>query len=166
MLALSAGDGFSAAERTKSLEQIYKSIDSLPMLERPSIIAEVAGKIPYTLKAVDRKKLANSIESGHTYYSPVNRSGAIEDVQKYDSDEYKELLNYLKRAFAAACCIDESAVTDTSDFASLGGDSLKYLDMLVNISQDLDIELGVTETPLISPVGFANYIYEMRREKE
>ncbi len=166
MLALSAGDGFNVDERVKSLEQIYRSIDALPMLERPAIIAEIAGRVPYTLKAVDRKKLASQIESGHTYYSPVNRSGAVMDRQKYDSEEYRQILDYMKKAFAKACDIDENAVNDTSDFASLGGDSLKYLDMLVVVSQDLDIELGVSETPLLSPVGFANYIYEMKNKED
>jgi acyl carrier protein len=67
-------------------------------------------------------------------------------------------------AFAAVLNKQRSEITETSNFISLGGDSMQYVELLSKVTELTGRKIAMTETPLITPMAIADYLIEQDKE--
>ena len=61
---------------------------------------------------------------------------------------------------------DRAEITETSNFVTLGGDSMEYVEMLSKVSEISGRTISMTETPLITPMAIADYLIEQNKESK
>ena len=61
---------------------------------------------------------------------------------------------------------DRSEITETSNFISLGGDSMQYVELLSKVTEVTGRQINMTETPLITPMAIADYLIEQSKESK
>ncbi|MCM1307475.1 MAG: AMP-binding protein [Butyrivibrio sp.] len=162
VLALEESGAESAFDRAGSLKALFDSVDRLPMVERPQKIVSVIGEVPYTLKAVNRKRLTSMLENGELFCEEcvLPNEGAMEN---YKNEEYQRILSEVKKVFAAIAKTDEEQISDTSSYINdLKGDSLGYVELLCEINDRLGVEIQLDGTVLLTPMAFADCIFAMK----
>ena len=163
MLVLSDEGSLDAYEKASSLKGVFNSIDALTFSERPVKVLDLAGKMPENFKGIDRKKLAEDLENGVLYAMECSRP-TEEEVSRTRTAEYTELTTLVCDVFAEILNIERSQVTETSNFVSLGGDSMQYVELLSRVSEKAGKQIDMTETPLITPMAIADYLIERKKE--
>lgn len=163
VLALELDEDNSIERRVQALQALFDSVNALPLSERPSVIVSIAGAIPRNVKGIDRKELARMLSEGSLLCEPLS---APEEgmAQRYDSEEYRAILQKIKDCFRQTIGITEE-ISDTASFVSLGGDSMMYVELLQSLSELFDVHLDFSEKPMITPLAFADYIYEQETKK-
>ena len=66
--------------------------------------------------------------------------------------------------FAEILNKERSEISETSNFVSLGGDSMQYVEMLSKVTEVTGKQINMTETPLITPMAIADYLIEQNKE--
>ena len=163
VLVLSDDGSMGAFEKASSLRSVYNSIDLLTMSERPVKVLNLIGKMPENFKGIDRKALASSLESGSLFATDCVRP-TDEEVTRTRTAEYAELIGKVCDVFAEVLGVERSAITETSNFISLGGDSMQYVELLSKVSTECGRQINMTETPLITPMAIADYLIEQNKE--
>ena len=164
ILALSVNGNGSALYLANALDKLYKSIEKLPLLERPTAVIRIIDEIPFNLKDVDRKELKNRINSNSIFYEVCNIS-ATENIAHYEDEKYIEIINTVKNIFAKVTNTPVENITDTVDFVNIGGDSLGYFELIAEIKEQTGREIDTEGDILLTPMSFANYIYENKESK-
>lgn len=163
VLVLSDDGTMGAFEKASSLKGVFASIDSLTMSERPLKVLNLIGSMPENFKGIDRKELALNLEKGILFATECTRP-TDEEVNRTRSAEYTEIINKVCDVFAEILNKDRSEITETSNFVSLGGDSMQYVELLSKVSEVTGRQINMTETPLITPMAIADYIIEQSKE--
>lgn len=163
VLVLSDDGTMGAFEKASSLKGVFASIDSLTMSERPLKVLNLIGSMPENFKGIDRKELALNLEKGILFATECTRP-TDEEVNRTRSAEYTEIINKVCDVFAEILNKERSEITETSNFVSLGGDSMQYVELLSKVSEVTGRQINMTETPLITPMAIADYIIEQSRE--
>ena len=163
VLVLSDDGSMGAFEKASSLRSVYNSIDLLTMSERPVKVLNLIGKMPENFKGIDRKALASSLESGSLFATDCVRP-TDEEVTRTRTAEYAELIGKVCDVFAEVLGVERSTITETSNFISLGGDSMQYVELLSKVSTECGRQINMTETPLITPMAIADYLIEQNKE--
>lgn len=164
MCLVLADDGtMGAFEKASSLKAVFTSIDSLTMSERPVRVLNLIGNMPENFKGIDRKALAEKLEKSELFATECTRP-TDEEVTRTRSAEYTELIGKVCDVFAVVLNKDRSEITDTSNFISLGGDSMQYVELLSKVSEATGRQISMTETPLITPMAIADYLIEQSKE--
>ncbi len=162
VLALEEPGNETAFERAASLKLLYESVERLPLTERPQRIVTIIGEVPYTLKSVNRKKLAAMLESGGLYCEECRLPGEG-DMRKYRDEEYQRILDGVKKIFSQKSEADDVQISDTSSYITdLKGDSLGYVELLCEINESFGVEIELDGTVLLTPMAFADRIFEMK----
>lgn len=164
ILALSYSSNNSALYLANALDKLYKSIEKLPLIERPTAVIRIIDEIPFSLKSVDRKELKRRIDSNSIFYEACSIS-ATENMAHYEDKEYREIMNTVKSIFAKATNTPVEKITDTVDFVNAGGDSLGYFELLAEIKEQTGVEIDTDSNLLLTPMSFANYIYQHKESK-
>jgi acyl carrier protein len=152
-----------AFEKASSLKGVFASIDALTMSERPLKVLNLIGAMPENFKGIDRKELALSLEKGILFATECTRP-TDEEVNRTRSAEYTEIIGKVCDVFAEILNKDRTEITETSNFVSLGGDSMQYVELLSKVSEVTGRQINMTETPLITPMAIADYIIEQNKE--
>ncbi len=163
VLVLSDDGSMGAFEKASSLRSGYNSIDLLTMSERPVKVLNLIGKMPENFKGIDRKALASSLESGSLFATDCVRP-TDEEVTRTRTAEYAELIGKVCDVFAEVLGVERSTITETSNFISLGGESMQYVELLSKVSTECGRQINMTETPLITPMAIADYLIEQNKE--
>ena len=87
-----------------------------------------------------------------------------EEVTRTRTAEYAELIGKVCDVFAEVLGVERSTITETSNFISLGGDSMQYVELLSKVSTECGRQINMTETPLITPMAIADYLIEQNKE--
>ena len=66
--------------------------------------------------------------------------------------------------FAEILNKERSEISETSNFVSLGGDSMQYVEMLSKVTEVTGRQINMAETPLITPMAIADYLIEQNKE--
>ena len=165
MILVLADDGsMGAYEKASSLRGVYTSIDSLTMSERPVKVLNLIGSMPENFKGIDRKALAAKLEKQELFATECTRP-SDEEVKRTRTTEYTELIGKICDLYAEVLNKDRSEITETSNFVSLGGDSMQYVELLSKVSETTGKQLNMTETPLITPMAIADYLIEQNKEQ-
>ena len=165
VLVLSDNGTMSAFEKISSLKEVFASIDQLTMSERPVKVMNLVGNIPENFKGTDRKALTEKLENAELFAIECTRPGD-EEITRVRSDEYKELTGKIFDVFAEILNKDRSEITETSNFVTLGGDSMQYVELLSKVSEVTGRQITMTETPLITPMAIADYLIEQDKESK
>ena len=166
MVLVLADDGtMGAYEKASSVKGVYNSIDALTMSERPVKVVNLIGAMPENFKGIDRKELASKLESGALFATLLERP-TDEEVSRTRSAEYTELIGKVCDVFAEVLGVDRSEISETSNFISLGGDSMQYVELLSKVSEVCGKQINMTETPLITPMAIADYLIEQSKESK
>lgn len=165
VLVLSEDETMGAFEKASSLKGVYTSIDQLTMSERPVKVLNLIGVMPENFKGIDRKGLASKLEKGELFATECARP-TDEEVTRTRSSEYTEIIGKVCDVFAEILNKDRSEITETSNFVSLGGDSMQYVELLSRVSEVTGRPVNMTETPLITPMAIADYLIEQNKESE
>ncbi len=164
MILVLADDGsMGAFEKASSLKAVYTSIDSLTMSERPVKVYNLIGTMPENFKGIDRKDLAHKLENSILFATECARP-TDEEVKRTRTAEYEELISKVCDAFAAVLNKSRDEITETSNFISLGGDSMQYVELLSKVTELTGRQIAMTETPLITPMAIADYLIEQDKE--
>ncbi|MGN1130342.1 MAG: AMP-binding protein, partial [Ruminococcus sp.] len=164
ILALSYSSNNSALYLANALDKLYKSIEKLPLIERPTAVIRIIDEIPFNLKSVDRKELKSRIDSNSIFYEACSVS-ATENMAHYEDKEYREIINTVKNVFAKVTNTPVENITDTVDFVNAGGDSLGYFELIAEIKEQTGVEIDTESNILLTPMSFANYIYQHKESK-
>ena len=166
MMLVLADDGtMGAFEKASSLKGVFASIDTLTMSERPLKVLNLIGTMPENFKGIDRKELASKLEKGVLFATECTRP-TDEEVNRTRSADYTELIGKVCDIFAEILNKDRSEITETSNFVSLGGDSMQYVELLSKVSEVTGKQINMTETPLITPMAIADYLIEQNKEQK
>lgn len=165
ILVLSDDGNLGALELTTSLKGVYSSISSLSLIERPSKVISLMGKMPENLKGVDRKALTAGLEQGTLYFTECT-DPTDEDIKMIRSDEYVKLIDTICNVFAEVLGKDRSEISETSNFVTLGGDSMQYVELLSKTGEKTGRQITMTDTPLITPMAIADHIMDANKVKE
>ena len=164
VLAVEYNNSENAFDRANSLTKLFESINKLPMSERPAQVICLLGQVPYNLKGVNRKLLTEQLENNQLYYEKCEMPNP-QQIEQYKSEEYSCLLVKIKKCFADVTGANPDDVTDTVDFVHLGGDSLQYVELLERVSDVAGVNVGINDTPMMTPMAFADYIMNNKTEK-
>ena len=129
ILVLSDNGKLGAYELTTSLKGVFRSIETLAMMERPAKVVSLIGQMPENFKGVDRKALAAGIEEGKCFFTECS-DPSDEEIKRIRTDEYMKLIDTVCGVFAEVLSKDRSEITETSNFVTLGGDSMQYVELL------------------------------------
>ena len=163
MVLVLADDGkMGAYEKASSLKGVYASIDQLTMSERPVRVLNLIGACPENFKGIDRKALARKLENQELFATECSRP-TDDDVTRTRSSDYTEIIGKVCDVFAEVLEKDRSEITETSNFITLGGDSMQYVELLSKVSEVIGKPINMTETPLITPMAIADYIIELSK---
>lgn len=165
VLVLAEDGSMGAFEKASSLKGVFASMDQLTMSERPLKVLNLIGAMPENFKGIDRKELASKLEKGELYATECTRP-TEEEVTRTRSAEYTEIIGKVCDVFADILNKDRSEITETSNFVSLGGDSMQYVELLSKVSEVTGRPINMTETPLITPMAIADYLIEQKKESE
>ena len=166
MILVLADDGsMGAFEKASSLKGVYASIDTLTMSERPVKVLNLIGSMPENFKGIDRKDLASKLENQVLFATECTRP-TDEEVTRTRTAEYTELIGKVCDVYAEVLNKDRSEITETSNFISLGGDSMQYVEMLSKVNEVTGRPITMTETPLITPMAIADYLIEQSKESK
>ena len=166
MVLVLADDGsMGAYEKASSLKGVFTSIDSLTMSERPTKVINLIGTMPENFKGIDRKALAKKLEDQELFATELSRP-TDEEVTRTRSTEYTELIGKVCDLYAEVLNKDRSEITETSNFVSLGGDSMQYVELLSKVSEATGRQINMTEVPLITPMSIADYLIEQNKESK
>ena len=165
VLVLAEDGSMGAFEKASSLKGVFASMDQLTMSERPLKVLNLIGAMPENFKGIDRKELASKLEKGELYATECTRP-TEEEVTRTRSAEYTEIIGKVCDVFAEILNKDRSEITETSNFVSLGGDSMQYVELLSKVSEVTGRPINMTETPLITPMAIADYLIEQKKESE
>ena len=165
ILVLSDDGTMGAFEKASSLKGVFNSIDALTMSERPIKVLNLIGSMPENFKGTDRKALASKLENGDLFATLCERP-TDEEVTRTRSAEYTELISKVCDVYADVLGKDRSEITETSNFISLGGDSMQYVELLSKVSEVCGKQINMTETPLITPMAIADYLIEQKKESD
>ena len=165
VLVLSEDGSMGAFEKASSLKGVFTSIDQLTMSERPVKVLNLIGAMPENFKGIDRKGLALKLEKGELFATECTRP-TDEEVTRTRSAEYTEIIGKVCDVFAEILNKERSEITETSNFVSLGGDSMQYVELLSKVSEVTGRPITMTETPLITPMAIADYLIEQKKESE
>jgi len=166
MILVLADDGsMGAFEKASSLKGVYASIDTLTMSERPVKVLNLIGSMPENFKGIDRKDLASKLENQVLFATECTRP-TDEEVTRTRTAEYTELIGKVCDVYAEVLNKDRSEITETSNFISLGGDSMQYVEMLSKVNEVTGRQIAMTETPLITPMAIADYLIEQSKESK
>lgn len=164
MILVLADDGsMGAYEKASSLKGVFASIDTLTMSERPVKVLNLIGSMPENFKGIDRKLLSSKLEKQELFATECVRP-TEEEVTRTRSSEYTELIGKICDVYAEVLNKERSEITETSNFISLGGDSMQYVELLSKVTEKTGKEITMTETPLITPMAFADYLIEKNKE--
>ncbi|MCQ2472570.1 MAG: non-ribosomal peptide synthetase [Saccharofermentans sp.] len=164
MVLVLADDGsMGAFEKASSLRNVFNTIDTLTMSERPQKVINLIGLMPENFKGIDRKSLARKLESQELFATECVRP-TEEEVTRTRTTEYTELIAKICDVYADILNKDRSEITETSNFVSLGGDSMQYVELLAKVSEVTEREISMTETPLITPMAIADYLIDKNKE--
>ncbi len=164
MVLVLADDGtMGAFEKASSLRSVFKSIDTLTMSERPVKVLNLIGAMPENFKGIDRKGLAAKLEDQSLFATECVKP-TDEEVTRTRTAEYTELIGKICDVFAEVLNKDRSEISETSNFISLGGDSMQYVELLSKVSEATGKQITMTETPLITPMALADYLIEKEKE--
>ena len=164
MILVLADDGsMGAYEKASSLKGVFASIDTLTMSERPVKVLNLIGSMPENFKGIDRKSLSSKLEKHELFATECVRP-TEEEVTRTRSADYTELIGKICDVYAEVLNKDRSEITETSNFISLGGDSMQYVELLSKVTEKTGKEITMTETPLITPMAFADYLIEKNKE--
>ena len=166
MVLVLADDGsMGAFEKASSLRSVYTSIDSLTMSERPVKVLNLIGAMPENFKGIDRKDLAAKLENQVLFATECTRP-TDEEVTRTRSAEYTEIIGKVCDVYAEVLGKERSEITETSNFISLGGDSMQYVELLSKVTEVTGRQINMTETPLITPMAIADYLIEQSKESK
>ena len=166
MVLVLADDGsMGAFEKASSLRSVYTSIDSLTMSERPVKVLNLIGAMPENFKGIDRKELAAKRENQVLFATECTRP-TDEEVTRTRSAEYTEIIGKVCDVYAEVLGKERSEITETSNFISLGGDSMQYVELLSKVTEVTGRQINMTETPLITPMAIADYLIEQSKESK
>ncbi len=165
VLVLSEDGSMGAFEKASSLKGVFTSIDQLTMSERPVKVLNLIGAMPENFKGIDRKGLALKLEKGELFATECTRP-TDEEVTRTRSAEYTEIIGKVCDVFAEILNKERSEITETSNFVSLGGDSMQYVELLSKVTEVTGRPVNMTETPLITPMAIADYLIEQDKESE
>ena len=166
MVLVLADDGtMGAFEKASSLKSVFTSIDTLTMSERPVKVLNLIGTMPENFKGIDRKALSSKLEKMELFATECTRP-TEEEVTRTRTSEYTELISKVCDVYAAVLNKDRSEITETSNFVTLGGDSMEYVEMLSKVAEATGRNLNMTETPLITPMAIADYLIEQNKESK
>lgn len=166
MVLVLADDGsMGAFEKASSLRNVFTSIDALTMSERPVKVFNLIGSMPENFKGIDRKALSLKLEEQELFATECARP-TDEEVTRTRSAEYTELIGKVCDVYAEVLNKDRSEITETSNFVTLGGDSMEYVEMLSKVSEVSGRTISMTETPLITPMAIADYLIEQNKESK
>lgn len=164
MVLVLADDGsMGAFEKASSLRNVFNTIDTLTMSERPQKVINLIGLMPENFKGIDRKSLARKLENQELFATECVRP-TEEEVTRTRTTEYTELIAKICDVYADILNKDRSEITETSNFVSLGGDSMQYVELLAKVSEVTEREISMTETPLITPMAIADYLIAKNKE--
>ena len=166
MVLVLADDGsMGAFEKASSLRNVFTSIDALTMSERPVKVLNLIGSMPENFKGIDRKALSLKLEEQELFATECARP-TDEEVTRTRSAEYTELIGKVCDVYAEVLNKDRTEITETSNFVTLGGDSMEYVEMLSKVSEISGRTISMTETPLITPMAIADYLIEQNKESK
>ena len=166
MVLVLADDGsMGAFEKASSLRNVFTSIDALTMSERPVKVLNLIGSMPENFKGIDRKALSLKLEEQELFATECARP-TDEEVTRTRSAEYTELIGKVCDVYAEVLNKDRAEITETSNFVTLGGDSMEYVEMLSKVSEVSGRTISMTETPLITPMAIADYLIEQNKESK
>lgn len=166
MVLVLADDGsMGAFEKASSLRNVFTSIDALTMSERPVKVLNLIGSMPENIKGIDRKALSLKLEEQELFATECARP-TDEEVTRTRSAEYTELIGKVCDVYAEVLNKDRAEITETSNFVTLGGDSMEYVEMLSKVSEVSGRTISMTETPLITPMAIADYLIEQNKESK
>ena len=165
LLVLSDDGTMGAFEKASSLKGVFASIDQLTMSERPVKVLNLIGTMPENFKGIDRKALAEKLEKSQLFATECTRP-TDEEVTRTRSAEYTEIIGKVCDVFAEILAKDRSEISETSNFISLGGDSMQYVELLSKVSEVTGRQINMTETPLITPMAIADYLIDQSKEHE
>ena len=166
MVLVLADDGsMGAFEKASSLKGVYASIDALTMSERPVKVLNLIGTMPENFKGIDRKALSEKLENQVLFATECARP-TDEEVTRTRTAEYTELISKVCDVYAEVLNKDRSEITETSNFVTLGGDSMEYVEMLSKVTEVTGRPINMTETPLITPMAIADYLIEQSKESK
>ena len=166
MMLILADDGsMGAYEKASSLKGVFASIDTLTMSERPSKVLNLIGVMPENFKGIDRKELARKLEAQELFATECQKP-TEEEVTRTRSAEYTELIGKVCDVYAEVLNKDRAEITETSNFVSLGGDSMQYVELLSKVTEVTGKQINMTETPLITPMAIADYLIEQSKESK
>ena len=166
MVLVLADDGsMGAYEKASSLRGVFASIDTLTMSERPVKVLNLIGSMPENFKGIDRKLLSAKLEKQELFATECVRP-TDEEVTRTRTAEYTELIGKICDVYAEVLDKDRNEITETSNFISLGGDSMQYVELLSKVSEKTGKPINMTETPLITPMAIADYVIEQNKESK
>ena len=166
MVLVLADDGsMGAFEKASSLRNVFTSIDALTMSERPVKVLNLIGSMPENFKGIDRKALSLKLEEQELFATECARP-TDEEVTRTRSAEYTELIGKVCDVYAEVLNKDRAEITETSNFVTLGGDSMEYVEMLSKVSEISGRTISMTETPLITPMAIADYLIDQNKESK
>ena len=166
MVLVLADDGtMGAFEKASSLKSVFTSIDTLTMSERPVKVLNLIGSMPENFKGIDRKALSEKLEKQELFATECTRP-TDEEVTRTRTAEYTELIGKVCDVYAEVLGKDRSEITETSNFISLGGDSMQYVELLSKAAEVTGRPVNMTETPLITPMAIADYLIEQSKESK
>ncbi len=166
MILVLADDGsMGAFEKASSLRSVFNSIDTLTMSERPVKVINLIGSMPENFKGIDRKALSEKLEKQELFATECTRP-TEEEVTRTRTAEYTEIITKVCDVYADVLNKDRSEITETSNFISLGGDSMQYVEMLSKVTEVTGRPITMTETPLITPMAIADYLIEQNKESK
>ena len=166
MVLVLADDGsMGAFEKASSLRSVYTSIDSLTMSERPVKVLKLIGAMPENFKGIDRQDPAAKLENQVLFANECTRP-TDEEVTRTRSAEYTEIIGKVCDVYAEVLGKERSEITETSNFISLGGDSMQYVELLSKVTEVTGRQINMTETPLITPMAIADYLIEQSKESK
>jgi acyl carrier protein len=121
--------------------------------------------MPENFKGIDRKALSSKLEKQELFATECTRP-TEEEVTRTRTAEYTELISKVCDVYAEVLNKDRSEITETSNFVTLGGDSMEYVEMLSKVAEATGRNLNMTETPLITPMAIADYLIEQNKESK
>ena len=165
ILVLSDDGTMGAFEKASSLKGVFASMDQLTMSERPVKVLNLIGTMPENFKGIDRKALAEKLEKSELFATECTRP-TDEEVSRTRTAEYTDIIGKVCDVFAEILNKERSEISETSNFISLGGDSMQYVELLSKVSEVTGRQINMTETPLITPMAIADYLIEQSKESK
>ena len=159
ILVLSNNGELNAFELSTSLKGVFNSINELTLIERPTKVISLIGKMPDNFKGIDRKALVSGLEESRLFYTECS-DPSDEEIKRIRTDEYIKLLDTICGIFAEVLGKERSEISETSNFVALGGDSMQYIELLSKAGEKTGKQIMMTETPLITPMAITDYILD------